>query len=175
MPPFENLTGYKCGRLIVGSEFEKRRSRNSRERYFWKCLCSCGSITWVVAFALKQQHTLSCGCQRVEAITRRNKEHPTFHLAAAKRRRHGKSLTKIHRAWKNMRQRCSNPNKPEWERYGGRGITVCPEWQESFEAFYAHVGDPPPGRYSIDRMDNNRGYEPGNVRWATDKEQAANK
>src|SRR5262245_25790340 len=99
---FENLIGFKCGRLIVSSEFEKRRMPNGRERYFWKCFCSCGATTWVVAFALKDYHTLSCGCQKVDALAQRNKERPTVHLAHAKRRSHGKSLTKIHIAWKNM-------------------------------------------------------------------------
>lgn len=75
--------------------------------------------------------------------------------------------------WGNMIQRCTNPNHPSWPDYGGRGITVCPEWLASFDAFYATVGDAPPGR-SLDRPDNDGSYGPDNWRWATRSEQAAN-
>ncbi len=80
-----------------------------------------------------------------------------------------------YRCWSNMRQRCSNSNRPEWQHYGGRGITVCAEWDRSFEAFLADMGSKPPGRYSIERRNNELGYEPGNCYWATPVEQAANR
>ena len=73
-----------------------------------------------------------------------------------------------------MKERCYNPNFFNFAKWGGRGITVCDEWRNSFEAFYAHVGERPPGK-SIDRINNDLGYEPGNVRWATASEQAQNK
>ncbi len=77
--------------------------------------------------------------------------------------------------WRRMLERCNNPNHIEYARYGGRGIAVCPEWRHSYEAFVAHVGLRPSAGHSIDRIDVNKGYEPGNVRWATTAEQQRNK
>jgi len=73
-----------------------------------------------------------------------------------------------------MKARCENPNRPDYKFYGGRGITVCDQWRKSFVAFLADVGEKPGPRYSLDRIDNLRGYEPGNVRWATHTEQMRN-
>ncbi|HXI41511.1 MAG TPA: hypothetical protein VNH83_16125, partial [Bryobacteraceae bacterium] len=80
-----------------------------------------------------------------------------------------------HKIWKDMIKRCENQNNRAYVDYGGRGITVCPEWRSSFQAFYEHIGPRPAPDLSVDRIDNDRGYEPGNVRWATRTEQANNK
>lgn len=74
-----------------------------------------------------------------------------------------------------MRTRCTNPNHNSYKHYGGRGIRVCDEWAQSFQSFYAHVGPKPSPDHTLDRIDNDRGYEPGNVRWATWKEQGENR
>ncbi len=89
--------------------------------------------------------------------------------------RHGLTRSPEWEAWNCMRDRCLNQNLPSWPGYGGRGITVCDVWRDSFEAFYAYVGQRPSPDYSLDRIDNNRGYEPDNVRWSTRTEQGRNK
>ena len=90
------------------------------------------------------------------------------------RRRNATPRGRAYWAWWNARNRCTNPADARWNDYGGRGVTMCAEWLNDFEAFYAHIGKPPKGR-SLDRIDNDAGYEPGNVRWATRKQQAANR
>lgn len=85
------------------------------------------------------------------------------------------SRTKVHRAWKAIVGRCGNPNNKSYHRYGGRGIKVCQRWLDSFEAFFSDVGFPPSPEHSIDRIDNDGDYEPGNVRWADKWTQARNK
>ncbi len=77
-------------------------------------------------------------------------------------------------AWKGMKKRCFNPKQPKYPRYGGRGITVCQEWLHNFKAFLSHIGPRPGPEYSLDRIKNDGNYEPGNVRWATAKQQQAN-
>lgn len=91
-----------------------------------------------------------------------------------KRERHGMNKSPEHRAWVHMKQRCTNENKREYKCYGGRGIKVCDEWMHSFIAFYSHVGPRPSEIHSIDRINVNGNYEPGNVRWATHQEQVEN-
>lgn len=93
----------------------------------------------------------------------------------AKRVRHGKSDTTEYRSWEKMRARCNNPRNPSYRRYSARGIKVCDEWLRSFTIFYKEVGDKPSPQHSLDRIDNDRGYEPGNVRWATQTEQQRNR
>ncbi|MER5882692.1 hypothetical protein ABT160_02570 [Streptomyces sp. NPDC001941] len=88
---------------------------------------------------------------------------------------HGKSRTPEYRAWMRMIQRCTNPNNSNWSRYGGRGISVAACFRHDFEAFLREIGPRPTPSHSVDRIDNDRGYEPGNVRWATPSEQALNR
>jgi hypothetical protein len=88
---------------------------------------------------------------------------------------HGQSKTREYWVWIKMKDRTGNPNAHDYPRYGGAGVTMCPEWRKSYEAFVASVGPRPSPSHSIDRIDNARGYEPGNVRWASLLEQANNK
>jgi hypothetical protein len=122
------------------------------------CLCTCGSETTVLLASLKSGNTLSCGCALRES-----------------RVKHGMHDTPEYTAWAAMIQRCTNPNSAEWKNYGGRSISVCAEWRESFSKFFDFVGKRPSKKHSIDRHpDKNGNYEPGNIRWATAKQQSRN-
>lgn len=150
-----DLTGQKFGRLTV-LEYDPKRAR-------WICLCECGKKTWVLPPSLKRGFTKSCGCLKSD-------------LARIAHFKHGKAKSKIFNIWSHIRRRCFNPNTKYYEHYGGRGINVCERWM-NFENFYADMGDPPEGegRISLDRIDNNGNYEPGNCRWANQKMQSDNK
>lgn len=96
-----------------------------------------------------------------------------------RRTKHGhasrdRGATKVYRAWVGIKQRCTKPSCSAWHRYGGRGITMHKPWINSFDKFYSYIGDPPTDLHTIDRINNDRGYVPGNVRWATRKEQSNN-
>lgn len=150
-PPFTYF-GVRFGRLLVIEE----RQRGQRTVL---CRCDCGTEKAFTATNLRAGKTTSCGCVRRETTARRNS-------------RHGLSGTPEHNIWKEMRQRCRNPKHARYADYGGRGITVCQRW-DSFASFLADMGQRPPG-LTLERTNNDRGYEPGNCRWATYQEQRAN-
>jgi hypothetical protein len=124
--------------------------------------CDCGTVKIVRLGDMRSGSTVSCGCWRDEK-------------AVADATIHGERFTPEYEAWAQMNSRCSNPNHRQWHRYGGRGIKVCDEWKDDFLAFLAHAGKRPSPEHSIDRIDNDGDYRPGNVRWATRKEQCRNK
>jgi len=90
-------------------------------------------------------------------------------------RSHGMTGTPVFNVWVNTKQRCTNPKCLAWKNYGGRGISMCKRWRDSFQAFYSDMGDVPFDRACIDRIDNNGNYEPGNCRWTTAKRNARNR
>jgi len=152
-----NLIGLRFGFLTVVRKLEEERGPTT-----WLCLCVCGKHATATSSRLTHERKRSCGCLKQAMI---NQSKIT----------HGMSGTPEHKIWKDMIKRCENQNNRAYVDYGGRGITVCPEWRLSFQAFYEHIGPRPAPDLSVDRIDNDRGYEPGNVRWATRKEQANNK
>jgi hypothetical protein len=157
MPPKVDLTGKTFGRLTVVEE----AGRSNAGKVLWRCTCECGNETVVVGGDLRSGRTTSCGCGIREATVARS-------------RTHGQSGTRLYRIWCAMITRTTNPNFDRYADYGGRGITVCPEWRESFEAFVRDMGPSYADHLTIDRVDVDGNYEPGNCRWATYKEQARN-
>ena len=126
-------------------------------------VCQCGTVKRVFLFNVTRGLSKSCGCHRSEVVT-------AMKITHGQSRRGQK--TSEYAIWHSMVHRCTNPANPAWSNYGGRGITVCERWR-SFENFYEDVGRRPDG-LTLDRIDNSKGYEPGNTRWATQREQMRN-
>lgn len=140
------------GRLRVISLAYRKNTK-----VYWKCSCACGNTVFVQSASLHQQRTRSCGCLHLDTITK-----------------HGNSVIKEHKIWLAMKSRCLNVNDQAYADYGGRGITVCERWAESFDNFFIDMGrcyD----NHSIDRIKNNDGYRPDNCKWSTRVEQCNNR
>lgn len=156
------IIGNQYGRWTVIA-FGERSDKGKRQ---FQCECQCGTIKDVAWSSLKRETSRSCGCLRAE-LPHPNKTHGLS-------RKHP-----LYSLWLNMRGRCNSPRHKRYADWGGRGIRVCDRWNKDFLAFiedvYAEIGPKPGPEYSLDRIDNDGNYEPGNVRWATALEQNRNK
>lgn len=155
MSKFIDLTGQRFNRLVV-VELSRKVSP-----FYWLCVCDCGGTKDVQGGHLKNGHVGSCGCLARELTSIRSKKH-------------GCHATPEYKTWQQIKERCLNKNGKDFKMYGGRGISVFDGWIDSFDLFLSHVGKRPNGCKSIDRIDNNGNYEPGNVRWATNAQQSRN-
>lgn len=160
----EISSGTRFGRLTVSHQVERSDKNN---RYFF-CTCECGGTTVTTITQLRSGYTSSCGCLRRERLLASRTKHGQSHG-------NGRQGSPEYRAWLRMKRRCTDQNHDKYSYYGGRGIRVADEWLSDFRAFLAHIGPRPSPGHSIDRINNEGNYEPGNVRWATKQEQMKNR
>lgn len=155
---FRELTGAVFSKLTVVELLGKRPSKHGT---YWACICECGTLTHVTRACLMRGTTTSCGCEH-KRVAREN------------RTKHGRSRSNEYRIWAGIKTRCFNVNAHDYSRYGGRGITMCNRWADSFENFFNDMGERPSLKHSVERLNNEKGYNPNNCIWATKKVQANN-
>jgi hypothetical protein len=159
MGQFVDRTGLRYGRLKAVKRDESQGPASKGKRVRWICRCDCGTVTSATGHELAAGHTASCGCLQRDNVN-------TY-------RTHGLSKTPTYWSWQAAKSRCYNKRNAKFAFYGGAGISMAPEWVESFDRFLADMGVRPKGK-TLDRIDPHGNYEPGNCRWATPLEQVLN-
>jgi len=154
----KDLTNQIFGRLLAIRFFKNDKHGKAH----WKCLCDCGSSCIVCGACLISGNTRSCGCLHREVSREINTTHGLTHIPE-------------YDTWRKMIYRCYNKKCSHYSDYGGRGITICNRWKESFNAFIEDIGERPSDRHSLERINNNKGYCKSNCKWAFSKEQSRNK
>lgn len=143
--------------------FVRESEDRSKDKHkLWVCKCDCGHEGLYISSRIRANLVKQCKLCATK-------------ITAKKNRTHGMGKTSEYKIWTGIKTRCLNVNDHSYAKYGAKGITVCKEWENSFEEFFKYVGRRPSKNHSIDRIDNSKGYEPGNVRWATKSEQARNR
>lgn len=158
-----DLSGMRFSRVTVIRKSGYKRNGG----VVWVCRCDCGTFCSATTNHLRMGKKKSCGC-----ITRENA------ASGDHQRTHGMTKTKIYQKWLGIKKRCNNPNEQNFRNYGARGIKICKEWKNDFSAFRDYVSALPhygEEGYSLDRINNDGNYEPGNLRWATKHEQNTNR
>jgi len=158
------LLNVGCGKIRPGMRFG-RWTVITRHGRMWRCRCDCGTVRLVSHTTFPYGRSKSCGCLKLELFIARS----TKHGGASRAKK-----SPEYKAWRNAMDRCFNKNDQDYQRYGGRGITVCNRWRSAAN-FLADVPKKPRGKYSLGRIDNDDDYKPGNVAWQTDAEQARNR
>lgn len=158
-----DITGLKFGKLTV-IKFDYYHIQPSGNKVpYWLCKCDCGNFKSVAKSHLLTGHTTSCGCFWKESIKK-------------KLTKHNQSHTRLHDIWMGILKRCYNPNAKRYKIYGAKGIRICDEWKNDFSCFYQWaIENGYKDNLTIDRIDNNKNYEPENCRWVDYKTQARNK
>jgi len=160
--PIEEEIGKRYGRLTV-VEFSHYKELKKGTLKIYKCMCDCGKQCCISRTSLRVGNTKSCGCLQQD-------------MASSSSTKHGLARKcPEYTSWMQMKARCLNAKHKSWPWYGGRGITIANEWIDDFKLFFSYVGPKPSPKHSIDRINNNGNYEPGNVRWATSSAQNSNK
>jgi len=162
---FQDLSGQVYGRLTVRG-WARRKRLGGKTKGGWVCQCSCGNITFVSSRKLRKGRVKSCGCWKREM----------YSIWATG---HGLYYHRLYGVWKNMAKRCYGSRSKDYRLYGARGIEICAQWKNHPEHFInyvqEHLGPRPTPAHSIDRIDNNSHYQPGNIRWASPVQQRNNR